>query len=107
MTKKTFESIKQFEQVFNWSIHNNFFRVTPSEFETLMGAYNDTFYTPLSDTQKRCSACRLTAMKKLGAEYFKKKEELQKEAEEKENKDANKDNNKKKAGRPPKIKLED
>ena len=99
MDKEVYESIKKYDREFGWAINSNFLRLSVGEFNEIAEAYFKTFGQGLSKTQMTCPACKLTAMKKLGEEYFKAKAEY--EPPQTETKAKNK------VGRPPKIKLED
>lgn len=107
MTKEVFESIRKFEKDFGWAINNNFLHLSVGEFNEIARAYLDTFGTPLTKTQMTCNACKLNAVKKLGAEYFKAKEEYEEKDDDSEGKEEKEEKKKNKVGRPPKIKLED
>ena len=88
MTKEQREKLSKYESALRNAVKNDFIHVKAGEFNEIAEIYAEIFQ-PLRNGQKNCNSCRLSALKKLGEEYF---------AEEKE------DNNKKKAGRPKKIK---
>jgi len=87
MTKEQRDRIAKYEVAMNRALKINFLHLNNGEFGELMDVYNELF-TPLNKSQMTCGTCRLNAVKKLAAEYFKSA------PEEKE---------KKKPGRPKKI----
>ena len=88
MTKEQYEKLKEYEGVLRNAVKNDYVHISGSEFSKIAEIYNEIF-TPLRKSQMNCNTCRLTALKRLGKEYF---------AEEEKPKEGSK------RGRPKKIK---
>lgn len=97
MNRDNFEKLQKWENVLNNAVKKSFIHLSTSEFNEIASIY-DSIYTPLTRQQRNCNSCRLTALQKLGKDYFAFKAGIGAESEkEKETK--------KKVGRPKKIDL--
>ena len=90
MTKEQRERLSKYESALRNAVKNDFVHLKSNEFNEIAEVYAEMFQ-PLRKGQMGCNSCRLSALKKLGEEYFKDE----------------KTENKKKAGRPKKIKDEE
>lgn len=110
MTDEQFEILKKYEDKLRAAVNCSFMRLTHSEFSEIAAVY-DQLYTPLRVAQRNCNSCRLNAVKTIGRDYFKvRNEKAEAERIEREKaKEGKGDEIKKvsKAGRPKKIKLDD
>ncbi len=113
MTKEQFNKLQPYEQQLLWAIKSNFIHMSSGEFGAIAEIYKELYNETITRTQSACNTCRLKALKRIGNDYFKKKEEIEeraKKAEEKkkaeeEKKKAAEAKKNKGAGRPPKIDL--
>ena len=105
MTKEDIALLEKWEETFQLAIKANFVRMSAREFGEFAKDYNK-FHTPLTTSQMNCNTCRLRAITLLGNEYFKAKNDIAIMEMEERKKNAE-DNNKKKVGRPRKIKMEE
>lgn len=90
MKKELFETLSKYEKELNYAVKLNFMHLGNGDFNTLMEVYKELYGSTLNRSQMNCSTCRLSALKKLGKDYFNEKE-IRKNAE------------KPKRGRPRKI----
>lgn len=90
MTKEQRERLEPFEKNLHNAVKNDYVYMKASDFAVVAEVYAEIFQ-PLRKGQMGCNSCRIAALKKLGEEYFKDE----------------KTENKKKAGRPKKIKDEE
>ena len=95
MTQEQFEKLEKYESSLNNAVKNSFLHLPAGDFAVIAGIYNEVFDKPLNKAQMNCNTCRLNALKKLGAEYFSFKADIDSEGEPK--KKSNK-------GRPKKLK---
>lgn len=106
MTKEQFNKLQPYEQQLLWAIKSNFIHMSSGEFGAIAEIYKELYNETITRTQSACNTCRLKALKRIGNDYFKKKEEIEERAKKAEEKKKAADAKKNKgAGRPPKIDL--
>lgn len=70
MNNDTFKRLQEFEIQLRSAVNSNYARMSNIAFEKFADIYAEMYGTPLTKSQKNCSSCRLTALKKVGNEYF-------------------------------------
>ena len=104
MTSEEIKELSKWEGHFRLALKANFVRMSTSEFGEFAADYAK-FFPALTKSQMVCNTCRLNSLKTLGTAYFRAKQEL---AEQQAKEDNNgKPAEKKKAGRPRKIQMEE
>lgn len=89
LTKEQYEKLKEKEPILRNAVKNDYVHLTFNEFKFYADIYAEITGKPLRNSQMNCNTCKLNALKKVGKEYFDFQEQK---------------NNKRKAGRPPKVK---
>lgn len=103
MTREEVEKCSKWEQQFIWAVRTNFVHLSQSDFNEIAKLYKDIMGVTLSKSQKNCNTCRLNALKTLGAEYLKWRDDYIRQDREAEK---DEEQPKKKGGRPKKINID-
>lgn len=116
MTFEQYKMCRSWEKVLKNAVNLDFIHLSTGDFAKIAKIYNEVFASSLSVSQMNCNSCRLTALKKLGKEFFywkpvfdkkiiEEKEKEKEEQKEQEQKEQQQDEvvKTKKKGRPRKI----
>lgn len=74
MTKEVYKKLKEYESKFQTVLHGNFVRFTTKELDAFNEVLKEHNGKGLTQSQRTCPHCLLTAVKQVAGEYYKYKE---------------------------------
>lgn len=71
MTTEVYKKFKEYETKFQTAVHSNFVRFTTRELDAFNAVLKEHDGKGLTNSQRHCPHCLLTAIKKVAAEFYK------------------------------------